>query len=145
MSQFVFFNAETAAVLRITTGAAPDEIEAGASMAELGDAEIPTRPSPHHRLAWISQALAWVDVRDLAQMIADASAPILAELSSLDAELVRPLGEVMEAMVGATTPAPAAVARLQAINADKAALRIRLAAINACATVEELLALLASG
>lgn len=91
--------------------------------------------------AWSEAAGDWVSSPTLAMLQAQARPPVLQLLAELDAKLARPLGEIAEAQaLGQPLPA-AAVARLQAINADKQALRSHLQAIAATSTVEALQAL----
>lgn len=74
MSAFVFHDSQTGRVLRITTAAAPEEVEAGVSMAELPGAELPDRPSAHHALYWTGGVLHWQDDRSTEQRASDARA-----------------------------------------------------------------------
>lgn len=67
-----------------------------------------------------------------------AQAPVLQALADVDASLVRPLGELLQASA-LGEPAPAeALARLQAGNARKAALRQQIAALAASTSEAEL-------
>lgn len=79
---------------------------------------------------------------DLAQLQQQASAPVLETLQQLDLAAARPVEEIALAHALGETPPPAAVERLQSINADKTALRARLAAINTATSPEELAAVL---
>ena len=60
------------------------------------------------------------------------------QLVALDAQLIRPMGEVLESQILAV-PLPAeAAAQVRSLNADKAAVRQKLAAIAAARTAAEL-------
>lgn len=91
---------------------------------------------------WDAGAADWAATPTLALRKLHARAELQALFPALDAALARPLGEITEAQaLGEPLPA-AAVARLRAVNADKAALRGRLAAVAAAASVEALQQLL---
>lgn len=92
--------------------------------------------------AWDAEARMHLPVPTLLALQRQAQAPLLAELAEIDAGLVRPLGELLQASA-LGEPAPAeALARLQAANSRKAELRAHIAALGACATEAELRALI---
>lgn len=105
----------------------------------------PPRPADSVYLtwAWSDAAGDWVSTETLAMAKERAQQPLLALLKALDEPVTRAAGEITQAIaLGQTAPA-AAVTRLQAVNADKALVRARVAAIAAAATPEALQALLA--
>jgi hypothetical protein len=88
--------------------------------------------------AWADTVRRWRPVPTLAALQRAANEPLLAQLAELDAKLVRPAGEITEALaLGQAVPA-ASAARLSAINAEKSALRQHLIAIAAATTTAEL-------
>lgn len=91
---------------------------------------------------WDDAAADWAAVPTLAFRRLIAMEPLLAKFAPLDDALARPLGEIAEAEALGELPPAAAIARLRTINADKTALRARLAAIKAAATAADLDALL---
>lgn len=91
--------------------------------------------------AWDAQARTHVPAPTLLALQRQAQAPALAELAAIDAALVRPLGELLEAQaLGQAAPAPA-LAKLQAANARKALLRQHMAALAAATSQAQLRAL----
>lgn len=81
--------------------------------------------------AWDATARRYVATPTQAALNRAAAEVIVAQLAELDAKLVRPAGEVTEALaLGQSLPADA-VAKLQEINTQKAALRQQLAALGA--------------
>ena len=106
----------------------------------------PPRPADTENQVWSWDAEAddWVAGPSLALRKALASEPVLARFPALDAAVARPVGEIAEATALGLQPPQEAVQRLQAIHADKQALRDRLAAIAATETAEQLTELLAS-
>ncbi|RQO57964.1 hypothetical protein DBR47_14315 [Paucibacter sp. KBW04] len=80
--------------------------------------------------AWAATIRRWVSVPTQAALNRKAAEPILAQLAELDAKLVRPAGEVTQALALGQAPPAAAVTKLQEINAEKAALREQLAALT---------------
>lgn len=106
---------------------------------------LPAKPADTELQTWHWDAAAddWRATPTLRLLQARATPPVLAQLATLDLQLARPLGELMQAQALGEPLPPAAVARLQAVNADKALLRARLAAIAASTTREQLAALLA--
>jgi hypothetical protein len=88
--------------------------------------------------AWDAQARRHVPVPTLLARQRQAQAPHLAELTEIDAGLVRPLGELLEAQaLGQTAPAQA-LAKLQAANARKGLLRQQIATIAASTSEAQL-------
>lgn len=81
--------------------------------------------------AWDATIRRWVSVPTQAALNRKAAEPILAQLAELDAKLVRPAGEVTEALALGQSPPAAAVTKLQGINVEKAVLRQQLAALAA--------------
>lgn len=109
------------------------------------DALTPPQPvdSAYQTWGWDETRGDWVATPTLLLQQIRAREPVLVLLEQLDAKQARPVGEIAVAQaLGDALPA-AAVERLQSINADKAALRGRLAAIAATADADELEALLA--
>lgn len=80
--------------------------------------------------AWDATIRRWVSVPTQAALNRKAAEVILAQLAELDAKLVRPAGEITQAMALGQTLPPNAVSKLQEINAEKAALRAQLAALT---------------
>lgn len=105
----------------------------------------PPRPadSEMQTWSWSEDAGDWIATPTLAMLKAQARAQILAMFPPLDAALARPVGEITQAQALGEEPPAAAIQRLQAINADKQALRDRLAAIDSATAKAELDALLA--
>lgn len=88
--------------------------------------------------AWDAEARMHLPVPTLLALQRQAQAPLLDELAEIDAGLVRPLGELLQASaLGAPAPAEA-LARLQAANARKAQLRQQIAALVASTSAAEL-------
>lgn len=94
--------------------------------------------------AWNEGAREWVYVPTLAALQRAANVPILAQLAELDAKIVRPAGEITEALALGQAVPTAAVTRLSAINAEKLAIRQFIIAISA-ATASTLDAVIAAG
>lgn len=70
MSRFVFFDAQTARVLRVTTAASGAEIEAGTAMAEVPDGDWSNRPEAPNIGAYLvfrDGRFEWVDPRTLTE------------------------------------------------------------------------------
>lgn len=94
--------------------------------------------------SWTSATKRWTSTPTLAAIKATRSAPIIAQLDAIDTKLIRPAGEITQALaLGQAIPTSAAT-RLTALNAEKAALRQFLAAI-ASATAATLDAVMAAG
>lgn len=93
---------------------------------------------------WDAAAAAWREVPKLKLLQANARGPVIAQLAQLDDKLRRPVGEITLAQALNQAPPAAALQRLQAIEADKDALRAHLAAIAAAADVDALGALVAA-
>jgi hypothetical protein len=94
--------------------------------------------------AWDAAAERWREAPKLKLLQANARPALLQVLVELDGKQARPVGEITEAQALALPIPEQAVARLQAIAADKQAVRARLAAIDAVETIEQLHALLTS-
>lgn len=107
---------------------------------------LPPRPadSDYRTWAWDDTLQDWAATPTLLWHQAQAREPVLAQLSALDTQVARPVGEIAEAQaLGQPVPA-GALQRLTSINADKAALRAHLAAIAAAADLAALQAVLAA-
>lgn len=87
---------------------------------------------------WDDAAADWAAVPTLAMRRLIASEPLLAKFAPLDDALARPLGEIAEAQALGEVPPAAAIGRLRSINAEKKALRARLADIAAASSIEAL-------
>jgi hypothetical protein len=87
---------------------------------------------------WDAETRRYKSVPTLAALKRTANAPLLAELTALDVQIARPVGEVAQALALAEAPPTAALQRLQEINTSKAALRAQLLAINAAESAAEL-------
>ena len=87
--------------------------------------------SPWQTWAWDATARRYIATPTQAALNRAAAEVIMAQLAELDAKLVRPAGEVTEAMATGQALPPGAVAKLQEINAEKAVLRQHLAALGA--------------
>jgi len=81
--------------------------------------------------AWDAASRRYVATSTQAAINRAAAEVIIAQLAELDAKLVRPAGEVTQALALGQSPPAAAVAKLQEINAEKAVLRQQLAALGA--------------
>lgn len=108
-------------------------------------ARQPARPADTEMQTWHWDETLddWMAAPTLALRKLMAAKPLQPLFQPLDAALARPLGELMEAQALGGPPPQAAMAKLQAINASKAALRQRLADIAACSSPEALQQLLA--
>lgn len=95
--------------------------------------------------AWDETRREWLYVATLAALKVQRSAPVIEQLAAIDVKLIRPAGEITQAMaLGEAVPAAAAL-RLTTLNADKAALRQFLAQISSATTAAALDALVAAG
>jgi hypothetical protein len=88
--------------------------------------------------SWDVAAWRWVPAPTLLALQRSAGEPLLAALADWDAKAIRPVGEIVQASALGESPPPAAVDRLQEINAAKQQLRQQLAAIAASTTAAEL-------
>jgi hypothetical protein len=110
------------------------------------DARTPAQPAETEWMgwAWDDAAEQWREVPKLKLLQANARRALLGLLTELDGKLTRPLGEILQAQVLGQAVPEAAALRLQAVNADKDAVRARIAAINQAASVAALGELLAA-
>lgn len=81
--------------------------------------------------AWDATTRRNIATPTLAALKRDRKQPVLDALAAEDAKLIRPNGEIAQALATSTTPPTAAVDRVIAINAAKQTLRDKLAAIDA--------------
>ncbi len=106
----------------------------------------PARPADTAYLTWSWDAVAgdWISQPALLWLQRQASAPILRELTALDAPLARPLTDLLLAVLGGAEAPEAALAKVTAVESQKAGLRSRLAQIEAATSPEALATLVAS-
>ena len=106
----------------------------------------PVRPadSAYITWAWDSAMGDWVQRPALLWLQRQAAEPILRDLKALDAPLARPLTDLLLAMLSGTEAPDIARAKIDAVEAQKAPLRARLAAVEATTTPEGLAALVAT-
>lgn len=106
----------------------------------------PPRPadSDYRTWAWDAALDDWAPAYTLLWHQVQAREPVLVQLAALDTQVARPVGEITEAQALGQPVPGAALERLTAINADKAALRAHLAAIAAAPDIPALQAVLAS-
>lgn len=103
------------------------------------DARIPARPADNDYQTWVWDEATgdWRVSPTLAALKIERSKPVIAQLEAIDVRLVRPAGEITQALaLGQAIPSEASE-RLTSLNAQKAALRQFLAEI-AAATAESL-------
>jgi hypothetical protein len=91
--------------------------------------------------AWSEPQRRWLAVPTLAALKREANQPLLRQLEALDVSVVRPAGEIAEAMALGLAPAASSLARLRQLNAEKAQIRQQLQAIAASTSAEELASL----
>lgn len=91
--------------------------------------------------AWNSAQHRWISQPTLAALKREANRPLLRQLEALDAKVVRPAGEIAEALVQGLAAPPDSLQRLQQLNAEKAQIRQQLQAIAASTSAEELASL----
>lgn len=102
---------------------------------------IPPQPAYLCQLELHAGVLGWRDLRNLEQKVADGKATVEAALAAADQRLVRPLADVMGAQLAGEPPASADVDVLTTLRAEKIALRSKLAALDACETLEDFAAI----
>lgn len=90
---------------------------------------------------WDGAQHRWVSQPTLAALKRAANQPLLRQLEALDVKVVRPAGEIAEALVqGLAAPADS-LQRLQQLNAEKAQIRQQLQAIAASTSADQLASL----
>lgn len=106
----------------------------------------PVKPADSAYLVWSWDTTAgdWKSAPTLLWLQRQASEPILRDLKALDAPLARPLTDLLLALLAGTEAPEVARAKVDAVEAQKAPLRARLADIEATATPEALAALVAT-
>jgi hypothetical protein len=104
------------------------------------DPRTPARPADndYQTWAWDDAAGDWRAAPTLAALKIERSVPVIEQLVTLDARARRPTEEITQALaLGESPPAPA-MARLQAIRANKDLLRQQLAAFAAATSTAAL-------
>ncbi|MCZ8076285.1 MAG: hypothetical protein O9341_19370 [Paucibacter sp.] len=91
--------------------------------------------------AWSELQRRWLAVPTLAALKREANQPLLRQLDALDAKVVRPAGEIAEALVQGLAAPPDSLQRLQQLNAEKSQIRQQLQAIAASTSAEALASL----
>lgn len=81
--------------------------------------------------SWDAESRRWVPAPTLAALRATAIAAVQAAIAAQEAYTPRPVREISLAMLASTTPPPAAINKLQAIDANCTTLRAVIAAMNA--------------
>lgn len=117
----------------------------GNAVPVLVDWQPPAPPSTEWETwSWDTGRRRWISQPTLAALKREANQPLLRQLEALDVSVVRPAGEIAEAMALGLAPAPSSLARLQQLNAEKAQIRQQLTTIGGVTSAEQLLTLLAS-
>lgn len=106
----------------------------------------PDRPTDTAYTTWSWDGVAgdWKQEPTLLWLKRQAGAPILRQLDALDAPLARPLTDLLLAVLSGAEAPSAALAKVEAVESQKAPLRARLAQIEATASPDELAALAAT-
>lgn len=100
----------------------------------------PDAPAETANVSWVwdVDGEQWRPELKLPALKENAKRPYLQQLAALDGQSSRAVAEILEAQLAGEEPPAPAVARLQAVNAEKALTRAQLAAIDQAETAADL-------